>query len=46
MWRAAERQTPFWWGAQVSTELANYDGKFTLSDGPKGKPSAKPTAGR
>lgn len=33
---------PFWWGTQVSTELANYDGKFTLGDGPKGKPSTRP----
>jgi formylglycine-generating enzyme required for sulfatase activity len=29
--------TPFWWGASISTQQANYDGTFTYSNGPKGE---------
>lgn len=34
--------TPFWWGPQISTELANYDGNFNLGDGPKGRFNGRP----
>lgn len=33
----AETTTPFWWGLQISTEFANFDGRKTLTAGaPKG----------
>lgn len=28
--------TAFWWGAQISTSLANYNGRYAYLDGPKG----------
>jgi formylglycine-generating enzyme required for sulfatase activity len=28
--------TPFWWGASISTDRANYDGRTAYADGPKG----------
>ncbi len=28
--------TPFWWGASISTQQANYDGSLTYNKGPKG----------
>jgi formylglycine-generating enzyme required for sulfatase activity len=32
----AGRITPFYFGATITPELANYDGNFTYADGPKG----------
>jgi formylglycine-generating enzyme required for sulfatase activity/uncharacterized caspase-like protein len=29
--------TPFWWGAAISTEHANYDGSRYYNDGPRGE---------
>jgi formylglycine-generating enzyme required for sulfatase activity/uncharacterized caspase-like protein len=29
--------TPFWWGAAISTERANYDGRQHYKDGPRGE---------
>ncbi len=29
--------TPFWWGASISTEHANYDGNSYYNDGPRGE---------
>ncbi len=29
--------TPFWWGGDLSTDLANYDGNYPYHNGPKGK---------
>jgi formylglycine-generating enzyme required for sulfatase activity/uncharacterized caspase-like protein len=29
--------TPFWWGASISTEHANYDGRRYYNDGPRGE---------
>ena len=29
--------TPFYFGATISTDLANYDGNYTFADGPKGQ---------
>jgi formylglycine-generating enzyme required for sulfatase activity len=29
--------TPFWWGATISPELANYNGKYAYSEGPTGE---------
>jgi formylglycine-generating enzyme required for sulfatase activity len=29
--------TPFWWGATISPELVNYDGKYAYGDGPTGE---------
>jgi formylglycine-generating enzyme required for sulfatase activity len=29
--------TPFWWGSQISTNLANYNGKISYSNSPKGE---------
>jgi formylglycine-generating enzyme required for sulfatase activity len=29
--------TPFWWGATISPELANYNGKYAYGDGPTGE---------
>ncbi|HXW49151.1 MAG TPA: formylglycine-generating enzyme family protein [Xanthobacteraceae bacterium] len=29
--------TPFWWGASISTNEANYDGTYTYGNGPKGE---------
>ena len=29
--------TPFWWGSQISTSLANYDGNYSYREGPKGE---------
>jgi formylglycine-generating enzyme required for sulfatase activity len=29
--------TPFWWGASISTEQANYDGNYTYGDSSKGQ---------
>lgn len=34
--------TPFWWGAQISPALANYDGNFAFNSGPKGEFRGKP----
>ena len=33
----AGTQTPFWWGASISTEQANYDGNYTFGGGKKGE---------
>ncbi|MGB9164126.1 MAG: formylglycine-generating enzyme family protein, partial [Rhodomicrobium sp.] len=29
--------TPFWWGSSISTDRANYDGRFTFGDNNKGE---------
>jgi formylglycine-generating enzyme required for sulfatase activity len=29
--------SPFWWGSSISTSQANYDGRSTYGDGPKGE---------
>ena len=29
--------TPFWWGASISLQQANYDGNYTYGSGPKGE---------
>ena len=29
--------TPFWWGSQSSTSLANYNGNYSYGNGPKGE---------
>src|SRR5499427_5824309 len=29
--------TPFWWGASISPDQANYDGTYTYGNGPKGE---------
>ena len=29
--------TPFWWGSQISTSLANYNGNYSYGNGPKGE---------
>jgi hypothetical protein len=34
--RRAGTTTPFWTGATISTDLANYDGNYTYGDGKKG----------
>lgn len=34
--------TPFWWGAQISPALANYDGNFAFESGPKGEFRGRP----
>jgi formylglycine-generating enzyme required for sulfatase activity len=39
-WEYAARAgttTPFWWGASISTDQANYNGETTYADGPKGE---------
>ncbi len=33
----AGTSTPFWWGAQISVDQANYDGNYTYNGGPKGE---------
>jgi formylglycine-generating enzyme required for sulfatase activity len=33
----AGTDTPFWWGASISTVRANYDGNYTYGGGPKGE---------
>ncbi len=33
----AGRTAPFWWGAQISVEQANYDGNYTYNGGSKGE---------
>jgi formylglycine-generating enzyme required for sulfatase activity len=33
----AGKQSPFWWGASISPEQANYDGKYTYNGGSKGE---------
>lgn len=32
----AGTSTAFWWGAQLSAELANYNGNYAFKEGPKG----------
>lgn len=36
----ANTETPFWWGASITTDQANYDGQFTFN-GPKGEQRQK-----
>jgi formylglycine-generating enzyme required for sulfatase activity len=39
-WEYASRAgatTPFWWGASISPNQANYDGHYTYGGGPKGE---------
>ena len=33
----ADTLTPFWWGEQLSTDLANYDGNYPYHKGVKGE---------
>jgi len=33
----AGTMTPFWWGKQISTDQANYNGAFVYDKGPKGE---------
>jgi formylglycine-generating enzyme required for sulfatase activity len=33
----ASTETPFWWGASISTEQANYNGNFTYGGGGEGE---------
>ena len=33
----ARTQTPFWWGASITTRQANYDGNYAYNGGPKGE---------
>jgi len=33
----AGKQSPFWWGASISPEQANYDGNYTYNGGRSGK---------
>jgi formylglycine-generating enzyme required for sulfatase activity len=33
----AGTRTPFWWGASISTDQANYNGNFTYGNGPRGE---------
>jgi formylglycine-generating enzyme required for sulfatase activity len=37
----AGTQGPFWWGEELSTELANYDGNYPYDDAPKGERRGK-----
>ena len=37
----AATTTPFWWGATISTEHANYDGDFTYGWGPRANTGAR-----
>jgi formylglycine-generating enzyme required for sulfatase activity len=38
----AGTDTPFWWGASISTSQANYNGNSTYAGSPKGEYRAKP----
>jgi formylglycine-generating enzyme required for sulfatase activity len=33
----AGAETPFWWGSSISTDQANYDGRFPFAQGAKGE---------
>src|SRR4029077_14320875 len=37
--------TPFWWGAAISTDRANYDGRITYGGGARGEPRKGTVAG-
>ena len=39
----ARTQTPFYFGATIRTDLANYNGDYTYGDGPKGEYRGKTT---
>ena len=36
--------TPFWWGSELTTERANYDGDYPYNNGPKGEDRGKTVA--